>query len=468
MHEEIHKPYRVILYGAGGYLRDRENEILRLPDTCIIGIADSSDDAIGLEWLNFVVMAPSSLCNLNYDYIVVTSTYASEIKYSLIEKGIDSKRILNYLEYKWLVSNAGITHYGGDIDFAECADSVLIITRHLDFTGSTMAAYYATIALAKNNIAVSIAAASYDEPFLDFLVEKGVDVWIVEGLEWGGNRPCEFMNNYRHIILNTYWMHHCINMFDSSFDVILWLHDPEHVYEKRIRFWGALQERFDNVRVYGVSQKACDNFNIYYPSVNTSILEYGIPDEYKKTDTFHMASNRCVIAIIGAIYDIKGQDIFLDAVDKMDEETREKCEFWIIGKVINEEYGKSIIERSKGKRNVFMIGELSHEELMSKYRDINIVVSASREDMLPIVIVEAMMMGKNCIIPKSIGISAYVSDERVLTQYEAGNASDLCDKLTNIISNSQSGENNYSREFYKRLFSMEAFSKRLKSVMDYD
>ncbi len=468
MQEQVIKTYKIVLYGAGGYFSDREAEILSLPNTCMVGIADSSDDKIDKILAGFRIMNKRKLSSLHYDYIVITSTFAAEIKQELINIGVNSSKILNYSEYKTLILEPEIKHYRGDSAIENSVDSVLIITRHLDFSGSSIAAYYAAIALNNRNISVSIAAPSYDKPFLDYLVNNNIDVWIVDNLECGGNRKFTFMKKYNHIIINTYVMHQCVRYFDPNVDIIMWLHEAKSVYTNEAKYWGTVNELLANVRVYGVSEAAVDNFKSYYPEMTPAILEYGIPNVALQKNKEKTKSKRIVLAVIGAIYELKGQEILLDAVEKLDDLVNSKCEFWIIGKISESKYCKKVIKRCQYLDNVRVIGELSHDELLNQYGDIDVMISTSLEDMLPIVIVEGMMLGKKCIIPKDIGLSKYVNDGREVVKYETGNSSDLCVKITDLINNFNdlTMMGNYAKDFYQKCFSMESFSERLIQALN--
>lgn len=472
MQVEPSRPYRVILYGAGGYFSDREEEILSLPNTCIIGIADSNEAINGWKLVGFSVMSPSKIGGLDHDYVVITSTYAHEIKEELVAQGFQKEKIVNYLEYKSLVTDVKVTHYDGKNSTETCIDRVLIIARYLDFRGDIMAAFYAAEALKKRHVAVSIAVAGFDETFLKTMLDRGIDVWVVDNLESGINNEYVFMKAYNHIIINSYVMHPCINYFDSDVNIILWLHEARQSYSRMIKYWGIVPNLTDRVCVYGVSRGAADNFREHYPDANVSVMEYGIPDETNNLGDNDDVSGKekIVMAVIGAIYEIKGQNILLDAIELLDDAVKNRCEFWIIGKALDNDYAKDVVHRATNMNSVKLCGELNHEELLDLYKKIDVVISSSIEDMLPIVVIEGMMFGKKCIIPDDIGLSEYVSDGREVLKYQKGNPTDLCETIVKLVNNyDRLGTiNKCAREFYQRKFSMDAFSERLSKALSLE
>ena len=231
-------------------------------------------------------------------------------------------------------------------------------------------------------------------------------------------------------------------------------------------YWGDITDKLKSVKVYGVSEVAVSNFNEFYPSIKASVLEYGIPDESSFCDTIER-TGRIVFAVIGGVYEIKGQDLFLDSIEELDEEVGEKCEFWIIGKLADTDYCKKIVARSQSNKRIKLLGALDHDELINIYNNIDIIVSSSREDMLPIVVVEGMMMGKRCIIPDKIGISNYISDGKEAITYKTCDVSDLSRKMSDLINDYDHYATMCRRayELYTNVFSMEAFYDRLRNAL---
>ena len=85
--------------------------------------------------------------------------------------------------------------------------------------------------------------------------------------------------------------------------------------------------------------------------------------------------------------------------------------------------------------NVKFFGGVSHEEMKKLYKDIDVVVSSSRQDSLPIVVTEALTNSKICIISDAIGTVNYLKDGIDAFVFESENVADLADKMMDVIDN---------------------------------
>ena len=112
---------------------------------------------------------------------------------------------------------------------------------------------------------------------------------------------------------------------------------------------------------YAVSLNAKNNFIKNYPGKKVDILPYGIPQEY--CDYKKEKKKNFVFAVIGYVNEQKGQDIFLDAIEKI-EHNSIYIECWIIGKMPNNHYVEQIRRRVKNKAYIKLFGEITHDEII--------------------------------------------------------------------------------------------------------
>ena len=68
-----------------------------MPDTLkIIGLSDNDKEKHNTTHLDFRVIPPAELKNIDFDYIIVTSKFVQEIKSGLVNLGVDSVKILGF------------------------------------------------------------------------------------------------------------------------------------------------------------------------------------------------------------------------------------------------------------------------------------------------------------------------------------------------------------------------------------
>ena len=193
-------------------------------------------------------------------------------------------------------------------------------------------------------------------------------------------------------------------------------------------------------------------------------MTLGIPD--KATTVKQRNQNKkTVFAIIGSVYSLKAQDIFLQAVSML--EHRDKLEFWIIGKMYDTNYCQSIREMAASINCVKILGELTRTEIGNLFSDIDILVCASHEETLSMTIVEAMMYGKICIVTDTTGVAEYMEDKINGFVIPCNNPNALRKKMEWIIHNKNklnTIEDN-ARKTYEIYFNMETFGKNLKNAL---
>ena len=176
--------------------------------------------------------------------------------------------------------------------------------------------------------------------------------------------------------------------------------------------------------------------------------------------------DKLVFAIVGTIHRCKAQDIFLKAALDM----REMAEFWIIGKLLDDDYCNNIrikVEEA-GSDSIKLLGEMTRAELEAVFADIDVVVCASLEETLSMTIVEAMMYEKICITTDNTGIAEYIHDGVNGFVVPVNDTDTLKMKMNWIIANRKEAEKirKAARKTYEENFTMEVFGKNLELALD--
>lgn len=217
--------------------------------------------------------------------------------------------------------------------------------------------------------------------------------------------------------------------------------------------------------IYGVSQIAKRNFLKNYLVDKVGILPYGIPDGYVSR-TFRK-NKKLVFAMIGAIYDVKGQDVFIDAIEAMAGRSNQAV-FWIIGKNNSKtSYGHLIEKRIEKYANIRMFGELNREQLFRCYDDIDIFVIPSRYETMSLVATEAMMLGKVCIVSDTVGMGDYIQNYVNGLIFKSGSSQGLSREMLWCMEHSDKLQEigRCARRTYESNFTLDQFGKRLEEEM---
>lgn len=172
--------------------------------------------------------------------------------------------------------------------------------------------------------------------------------------------------------------------------------------------------------------------------------------------------------IVGAITNIKGQDLLVKAVKELTEEERAGTLFYVVGSYNTQEsYAKEIVCEVDHIPQIKLMGSLSRAEMQEIYAQIDVVIVPSREETMSIVATEGMMYGKVCIVSENTGIAAYVQDGINGFICKTGDVESLKDKLRWVLKNDnqliEMGKR--ARKIYEEHFTMERFGEDLIRIL---
>ena len=169
-------------------------------------------------------------------------------------------------------------------------------------------------------------------------------------------------------------------------------------------------------------------------------------------------------AIIGTIYPLKQQKLFVDAVELLNKQQQEENRYWIIGKIADQKYAQKVLEQIEDKPYIQYLGEKSQKELSALYDKIDVIVVCSKQESLPIVVVEALMRQKICIVCDNTGISKYITNKENGYIYKTNAIDELVKVMQYVLNNKNSfkkvGKN--ARKIYEEKFSVQQFKIRVR------
>lgn len=453
----------IIIFGVGQIYREKKRYISNKDH--VVGFLDNNEKLWGSKIDGVRIYNPDKILELSFDKIVLMSDYALEMRTQLINLNCGREKIVHYLEY------IGAQCVEEDLLFISTErkerdkERCLIITTDLEYNGGSIAAVYAALALKKKGYESVIAAPRCDLRFVEEVKNHGINVLIYPYLSH--TKELSWTDDFQHVVVNTLQMSCCAIEISRRRKVVLWIHEPHNLYEVMSYWKEDIQEGIleKNIKVYAVSQMAKNNFLQNFAAASIDLLPYGIPDRYIEKRVKKDKKESFTFAMIGLISEQKGQDIFIEAIERLG--IQKNVSFLIIGKNLEDAYGKSIKKRLKGDSYVQVLGEISHEDVIAYWNDIDVLVVPSREDMLPIVATEAMMMGKVCLLSDVAGTVKYVEDNTNGLIFQTKNSYELSDKMRWCIENKEMlkriGES--ARETYEKYFSIDVFGANLEEAI---
>ena len=147
-----------------------------------------------------------------------------------------------------------------------------------------------------------------------------------------------------------------------------------------------------------------------YEGLTTAPIEvvpYGIPrpPTLARNDT---ETTRFIT--IGSFEPRKGQDVLLNAIAKLDAATRALCIFKMAGRVLDEAFYRELQTRAAAFEQVELIDAVEHADALTLLNEADVVVLPSRDETMPIVILEAMGLGKAVVSTNVGGVREWLRD----------------------------------------------------------
>lgn len=426
---------RVVIFGTGKWY-SKYKEIVSY-NSQIVYLFDNNTAKWGTMIDGIPVVEPASIDESDYDYVILMSIKAVEMKRQLIESGVSKSKILFWEEYRSKVSL-------GDFEYLYNCEkrngkSVMIITTNLGYNGGSMAAINAAEALGNRGYNVTLCTPEIDMKLLGEIKGRGYSILIAPEVPYIGNSFKEMVAQFDAVLVSVFQMIRCAAELSEITSCTWWIHESSDRY---CDIYPVIRQQFEeydsadrlkHINVVGVSRHAAEVFRTHYPELETGVMSFGIPDDGKKRA--RKSGNKRIFALVANIEELKGQHVLIDAVEQLDENIKSNSRFLLIGNNKGDKYYKTIIDRINEIDCIEYLGMMSREQLYDMYSDIDVIICASYEETMSATIVEGMMNGKICITSDNTGIAQYINDGCNGYVYTTNDAQRLKEKIEWIFNN---------------------------------
>lgn len=447
---------RLLIFGTGQYF---EKRIQCFCDDAIVALLDNNKTRQGQQIFGYSVIAPEEIYTKEYDAVVIMAgaNYADEMTAQLKELGVQEEKIFfsdkDYFRKK--KSKRNICY--GKHPFE---NRVIAMTPNFVNTGGFRALLYALKAIQELYEGITVISPC-DGPAREEIEKTGVDIIITPDISPENTLLWTAIERADRLLLNGLYYGYLIpEIRDFKKQMFWWIHTGYSYYET----YRLPEPNMDtgNVKVYGVSDLAAADYRRRNPGHRINIMPLGIPDGFQTSKK--ESDGKCCFAIIGSVDVEKGIDVFLEAVRLLDIKDREAAKFWIIGSEPDYKYSEKVRLLSEGIEQVRWLGEKTHDEVMQLFSEIDVLVSASLEEMLSIVAIEALMTETICILADSVGVAGYLNHGENGLIFPKGDAYTLAKWMSWCIAHPGERHNigKSGRKVFETSFSEDAFQKRLQ------
>lgn len=196
------------------------------------------------------------------------------------------------------------------------------------------------------------------------------------------------------------------------------------------------------------------------------MVPYGIPDE----SDFGSQPNGDLISFValGSFEPRKGQDVLVDAIAQLSRATQARVSFKLAGRVLDRQFFAAISEQAAKLKTVKLIESLNHDEALKLLANSDVLICSSRDETMPITIIEAASFGKTIISTDVGGIGEWIQDGLNGLLVAAENSAALADAITRTARDRQLLHRlgAAARRTYERHFTLDRFTREFAALIE--
>jgi glycosyltransferase involved in cell wall biosynthesis len=286
---------------------------------------------------------------------------------------------------------------------------VLFVSHETTLTGAPIQLLHLVRWLRKDGWDLAVAAAE-SGPVSDSLVVDGVEVIIHPGLleEPGHEKLRELSARFDWVVANTIVSWPAIRAAHREGKPSIWYLHETLVAVRLMRQIAELRPTLELATLLVTPTRQTARIFQGITSTPIEVVPYGIPEAGAAIQN---NNNGCINFItVASVEPRKGQDILIEAVKALPEEIREAASFKIVGRHLEQPFFEKVTASAAGLGGVEFTGERTHSDVLELLALSDSLICSSRDETMPITILEAMSLGKVVITSDVGGIAEWVRD----------------------------------------------------------
>ena len=428
---------------------------------------------------NAKIIFPYEIDCSRIKFIVIMTVHYKTVKKQLLNLHIPEEKIVSYTQLGDLLGYTLTVNAGeSQIELKKWVNvkngkSVMLIAPNFAYAGVPVAMLNMAQALKNMGYHVLLAGMTEGGGLIKEIKEAqianvcGIDIF------YGGEQFLSIVAKFDLVIISSTILSDLVlEISQQTVPVLWWIHESDSMYYKP-QYDIALNR---NIHLYACSNRVVNVLQkyIYKWSGNgtgeteTAKLYYCIPDRAEGVKK-NVPATKIVFAVIGVMCHRKAQDILAQAISLLPAKYRDQFELLVIGhtKTEDEDYWKPVEKKFLQMKEVTITGELSQDEIRKQYEILDVLICPSRDDPMPVVVTEAMMYSKACIVSENVGQAEFIREQENGFVFPNENADELSERIIWVMENREKlpeiGQ--AARQIYEHNFTEEALQKRMAEII---
>jgi glycosyltransferase involved in cell wall biosynthesis/cellulose synthase/poly-beta-1,6-N-acetylglucosamine synthase-like glycosyltransferase len=355
-----------------------------------------------------------------------------------------------------------------DPDSSRESHDLLFFSHDLSLSGAPILLLHLAI-WCKNNGIFVVVMAPEDGPLREKYQAAGIPLIVDPLITTGHESFTKFAGEFDCILANTIRSEPVVRSAHSAHvPVIWWMHETlvgEHYLQGEATLRSSLA--LADVILAPTERTA----SVYRPFTEFPVkhLLYGIPEVVAQSGGSQDHASRPVrFLVLGSIEPRKGQDIFVKAVASLSAEARRSAEFHLLGRIMDPEFGASVEAAASKLENFSIDHARDHGEALDALRGIDVLVCSSRDEAMPVTILEALSLGKAIISTKVGGIGEILMDGHDALLVKPEDPEALASAMERLINDPELARrlSQNARETFAKNFTLNRFGADFRALVD--
>ena len=209
---------------------------------------------------------------------------------------------------------------------------------------------------------------------------------------------------------------------------------------------------------------------VYQPFIDrpVRVLSYGIPDPSAKVQPAPRSETKPIeFLLLGTIEHRKGQQLLLEALRNLSDDVLQKARFRIVGRA----HDPAITEEIKraGQKSSYLSYEdgVSPDAALALIRDTDVMLCASWDETGPLILMEALALGKPILSSNVGAVAEYLFPEAEGLFFSPGDADALARGIVRMALEPELRDrlSRNARRSYEKYFSFENFAENFVNLL---
>lgn len=348
---------------------------------------------------------------------------------------------------------------------------LLVVSHELTRSGAPIILWQICTALAEKGLQITILSPE-EGPLHQEYLQAGMTVHILPSLLKDARVVLPYLQGQDLVLLNTilcYRIAHAVKA--SNLPLLFWVHESTFGQQVCRTTPSAKSAISIADRLIFPSHATSSLYREFGSSENHTVIHSGINitqlDPIDSKPPFEKTPDRLYIVVVASIESRKGQDVLLQALKLLPDAISDQVECFLIGRNLEPGFSQRVVKIAEAMGNVHIVGETPADQVKHYLAAADVFILPSRDEALPISLIEAMAYGLAIIATRVGGVAEIIQDQvnGLLVEKEDPNGLARCIKRLYLDKDCRYNLGQAGKHTYQQNLTFDKFVERYYTVI---